>query len=916
MARLGDTLTISGSALPTWGGRPVLSARRLVGTDKLGKLYRYTLELTTVADPTLPPWEAKQLVSSQSLIGQEVDITAEFEGRGTFMPGQPGDSGLGNVGAGRRTMTGLVTAVTCTGEDDRRVFYRFTVRPWLWLATRNRDSRIFQDMSVADITDAVLKDRRYGGFPFELRLAAAGLNGRYPTRDYVRQMWESDYAFLTRLWREWGLYFFMDGHTLVIADSPGAHHPHGNMYDTIRYHAPEGAHIDEEHIDQLDVSHALTAGAVHLADYNYTKPRARFTTDENRHSESAFANAEHYAFGDYSQPLAGASGLTGEPNDHEREARHLAGVRVDALRARALRVIGKGNLRGLAVGHTFHLEAHPLEAANAEYLVISTHLDLRNVDETTRPAGEGARYACATKFTLQPADAFFRNKPRKKPRCSAETAIVVGPADQPMWVDGYARIKVRFVWDRRNGPDENASCWIRVAQPWQGNGFGFVALPRIGQEVTVLYHEGDPDKPFVMARQVNAFNQPPWEVPKNQALTGWLSRSLTDNQSTAVVSDDTPGKLQVQVTSDHAKSRLVIGYNTRIEAKTGRMDARGEGWELSTEAWGVARANRGLLLTTEARKGAAAPVKDMDETIARLTQARDVQESLTELAQQHGAQRKHADQSEVARAIETQNDAIRGGAATPEQPFPELARADMVLASAEGTAITTARSVHVAADEHIALTSIGHMAIAAGRSIYASARKAFSLFVKKGLRLIAGGGKVEIQAQQNGIEIIAKQVLDLISTTDSIRLTAAKSIELKVDGTAVRLGPEGFQVLTGGMCHLYAGDHQTFGPQAPPVKMPVAHIKDAKVAEHFVLVERESGWVLPQQRYRITLDDGRVIEGTSSSHGETELAMSESLQIATLELLRQDGSLLATSCAAITKDAKSKGVNAPEGKAT
>ncbi|RQP28268.1 type VI secretion system tip protein VgrG, partial [Burkholderia ubonensis] len=111
--------------------------------------------------------------------------------------------------------------------------------------------------------------------------------------------------------------------------------------------------------------------------------------------ESAFANAEHYAFGDYSQPLAGASGLTGEPNDHEREARHLAGVRVDALRARALRVIGKGNLRGLAVGHTFHLDAHPLEAANAEYLVISTHLDLRNVDETTRPAGEGARYACA-----------------------------------------------------------------------------------------------------------------------------------------------------------------------------------------------------------------------------------------------------------------------------------------------------------------------------------------------------------------------------------------------------------------------------------------------------------------------------------------------------------------------------------------
>ncbi|WP_059988209.1 type VI secretion system Vgr family protein [Burkholderia ubonensis] len=878
MARLGDILTISGSALPTWGGRPVLSARRLFGTDKLGKLYRYTLELTTVADPTLPPWEAKQLVSSESLIGQEVSVTIEFEGRGTFMPGIPGDSGLGNVGAGQRTITGLVTGVTCTGEDDRRVFCRFTVRPWLWLATRNRDSRIFQDMSVVDITDAVLKERRYGGFPFELRLAAAGLNGRYPARDYVRQMWESDFAFLTRLWREWGLTFFMDGHTLVIADSPGAHHPHGDMYDTIRYHAPEGAHIDEEHIDQLDVSHALTAGAVHLADYDYTRPRARFTTDENRHSESAFANAEHYAFGDYSQPLAGASGLTGEPNDHEREARHLAGVRVDALRAKALRVTGKGNLRGLAVGHTFHLDAHPLEAANTEYLVVSTDLDLRNVDETTRPAGEDAQYACVTKFTLQPAGAFFRNKPRKKPRCGAETAIVVGPADQPMW----------------------------VAQPWQGNGFGFVALPRIGQEVTVLYHEGDSDKPFVMARQVNAFNQPPWEVPKNQALTGWLSRSLTDNQSTAVVSDDTPGKLQVQVTSDHAKSRLVIGYNTRIEAKTGRMDARGEGWELATEAWGVARANRGLLLTTEAREGAAAPVKDMGETITRLTQARDIQESLTEQAQRHGAQRKHADQSEVARALKTQNDAIRGGAATPEQPFPQFARADMVLASAEGAAITAARSVHVAADEHIALTSVGHMTIAAGRSIYASARKAFSLFVKKGLRLIAGGGKVEIQAQQNGIEIIAKQVLDLISTTDSIRLSAAKNIELKVNGTAVRLGPDGFQVLTGGKCHWYAGDHQTFGPRSRPVGVPLTEIHDARVAEHFVLPDNGSGIAMAQQRYRITLDDGQVIEGTSTEHGETSLIASKSMQIAKLVLLRDDGTACSIFHPALTRDAKAR----------
>jgi type VI secretion system secreted protein VgrG len=395
-----------------------------------------------------------------------------------------------------------------------------------------------------------------------------------------------------------------------------------------------------------------------------------------------------------------------------------------------------------------------------------------------------------------------------------------------------------------------------------------VGLPRIGQEVTVLYHEGDPDKPVVVARQVNAFNQPPYDLPKNQAITGWLSRALSGGGSTAMVSDDTPGQLQAQVTSDHAKTRLVVGYNTRIEAKVGRMESRGEGWELATNAWGVARANRGMLLTTQAREGASAPVKDMGETIARLTQARDVQESLTELAQMHGAQQQHRDQSEVARTIKTQNDALRGAAPTPEQPFPEFARADMVLSSAEGVAVTAARSVHVAADEHIAITSVGHLAIAAGRSIFASVHEAFSLFVKKSLRLIAGTGKVQIQAQQNDVEIIAKQVLELISASDSIRLSAAKNIELKVNNTTVKLGPDGFQVLTNGKCHLHAGDHQTFGPQTEPVKLPSFSAADATRALTRAYHDDEP---VQGARFDIEYDDGRHFSGVLDAAGHADL---------------------------------------------
>ncbi|SPB15133.1 ImpA family type VI secretion-associated protein [Caballeronia novacaledonica] len=566
---------ISGAALPQWAGQSVLAVTSLDGREKLGKLYSYTVALKTHHAPALPVYKARSLVDASKLTGTEISLSIAFEGKGEFLPGLPGNLGLGNVGAGTRVVTGLITQFALTGEDDKHTYYQATVKPWLWLATRNCENRIFPNKSVVEITQAVLDSKLYP-FQYELRLAAPGLRGIYPKRDYVRQMWESDFQFLTRLWREWGLYFYMDGSTLVLCDSPGGHRPHDNMYDSIRYQPPIGARIDEEHIHRLKVSHAITAGAVTLTDYDPTLSRAKLTDKVERESFAPFDNSEHYSWGEFSQPRAGATGLAGKPNDFVGEAHYLAGVRADALRARQLRLKGRGNLRGLAVGHTFFLTDHPDKAANAEYLVIGADLHIRNNGETS---GEDT-YRCRCDFVLQLANAFFKNQPRNKPQCGAETAVVVGPDEQSMWVDGYARVKVQFVWDRVGQKDERSSCWVRVSSPWQGSNFGFIALPRIGQEVTVNYHEGDPDKPYIADRQVNDFNQPPWQLPKNQALTGLRSRSLEGSQSNQMVMDDTPGKLQVQVASDHANSRLVLGYNTRIEGTRGGGKSVGKGLSL------------------------------------------------------------------------------------------------------------------------------------------------------------------------------------------------------------------------------------------------------------------------------------------------------------------------------------------------
>lgn len=106
-----------------------------------------------------------------------------------------------------------------------------------------------------------------------------------------------------------------------------------------------------------------------------------------------------------------------------------------------------------------------------------------------------------------------------------QTALVVGPAGEEIYTDKYGRIKVQFHWDREGKEDENSSCWLRVATPWAGKGFGAISLPRIGHEVVVDFLEGNPDRPLVTGSVYNGANMPPYPLPANATVSTVKSRS-------------------------------------------------------------------------------------------------------------------------------------------------------------------------------------------------------------------------------------------------------------------------------------------------------------------------------------------------------------------------------------------------------
>jgi type VI secretion system secreted protein VgrG len=296
-------------------------------------------------------------------------------------------------------------------------------------------------------------------------------------------------------------------------------------------------------------------------------------------------------------------------------------------------------------------------------------------------------------------------------------------------------------------------------------------------------------------------NQQPWELPANQALSGWLSQDLSGKSVAAnsVVTDDTPDHLQVQVASDQAQSRLVLGSNTRIDGHKGRAQARGEGFELATGGHGVGRANKGMLLTTETRAGATQPMKDMGETVQRLTQARQQHEDLSQLAQQHRAQDARASRCDATQTIRTQNDAIRGGQKTHDNPSPEMSRPDLLLASAAGLATTAADSTHQASVNDHAITTGRDYSLSAGRSCHASVRGSISLFAyQNGMKFYAARGKVELQAQSDEMALAALKDITISSTDGKVILTAAKEVWLGAGGSYIRINANGIENATPG----------------------------------------------------------------------------------------------------------------------
>jgi type VI secretion system secreted protein VgrG len=179
---------------------------------------------------------------------------------------------------------------------------------------------------------------------------------------------------------------------------------------------------------------------------------------------------------------------------------------------------------GLTTGMLFTLKNHYLAPENTKHIVIAANfLLISNQYRTT--SAEETTYECSFKV-IRATQRFRPQRLSPVPFVQGpQTAVVVGKDGEEIWTDKYGRIKVQFHWDRDGKKNETSSCWMRVSYPIAGKNWGWVSLPRIGQEVVVSFLEGNPDRPLITGSVYNDTQMPPYTLPANQTQSGFKSRS-------------------------------------------------------------------------------------------------------------------------------------------------------------------------------------------------------------------------------------------------------------------------------------------------------------------------------------------------------------------------------------------------------
>ena len=701
---------------------------------------------------------------------------------------------------------GYVHRFSRLGADGPLTFYKLAFSSWLYFLRLRRDMRDWQEQNGEQILVDVFNEHQQARGAFRIDL-------HKPLPSYSnRVQWEYDLNFVYRSMEEVGVFPYFEqaengrSHTMVLTDDV--------------YFVPQ--------LKQPVVEFGPTEISGELDGFAQWQ--------EQRQIDSAQLTSRSF---DYKRPdlprqVQGVTDVNGElPTDGEiydypgaymwsdrEQGERLAQIRLEERKSRMKRFHGIGGLRCAMPGRRFELRGHPVHDAGSqpdrEFVLLGVDWlicnNLPGLDEADQfPDGLAAEVAQAKAgATVRHADGsegFFhvvveaqpRNVPfrspfeHKKPVMQLQNAIVAGPSGEEVYTDSLNRVKVWFHWNRRNGQDERASCWVRPTFLDAGSNRGGIQPLRKGDEVVVGFMEGDCDRPVIIARMYGGATQPVWHT--NGLLSGQRSREYGGTGYNQLVMDDSTQQNRVHLYSSSYQSHLHLGYLIQQTDNT-RGAFLGSGFDLKSDAYGAIRAGQGLFVSTHPTTAnqplnvtAASEQLASAETVVDLTSQASSANQAESLQEGQDALKKFTDATHYSVSGGAGSGGRTGGGGTGNANG--FSTPIMLMASPAGLGLSTQDSAQLTANQQVNIVSGKSTHVAAGKSLIVSVMEKISLFAQNaGIKLFAAKGKVEIQAKSDAMALSSQQDLNITSVDGRVVISADKEIWIGAGGSYIKITPD------------------------------------------------------------------------------------------------------------------------------
>ncbi|MCM7228075.1 type VI secretion system tip protein VgrG [Enterobacter hormaechei] len=675
----------------------------------------------------------------------------------------PVDQGYGiKIQQPVRVIQGVVTGFERLGTSKDETRYAVTLEPRLALLSRSHQNAVYQDMSVPQIVEKILRERhgmRGQDFLFSL-------SKEYPRREQVMQYAEDDLHFITRLLGEVGIWFRFTTDTRLNIDVV-------EFYDsqqgyekglTLPSVPPSGQHSQGvDSVWEMESHHNVVQKAVSTRDYNYRQATQDMNTlvDATRGDATTYGDAYHWADNyltagtSHDRNPAAESGAFYARIRHER---YLNG-QTQTVAFTSCPVISPGMLLKVTGGY----EVADVFAQGVVVTAMHSHAR-RDADFCVRFDG-----------IPDSPDFSFRPEPGSRPVMAGTLpARVTSTTENDTYghIDKDGRYRVNMLFDRENWETGFESLWVRQSRPYAGDTYGLHLPLLAGTEVAIGFEGGNPDRPYIAGVLHDSAHG------DHVTIRNYRRNVLRTPANNKIRLDDERGKEHIKVSTEYGgKSQLNLGHLVDSEKQQ-----RGEGFELRTDSWGAIRAQKGLFISADGQAKAKGLQREMQAALKELDAAREVTSGL-----RHAAQAAQAELADLEKQTTLMN-----------QTLSDLKQQALLLSAPSGIAQVTPASIQVSAGENLIVTAGQNADISIAKKLTLAVGDILSLFAHKlGIKMYASEGKVDIQAQSDALNLFAKEKLSVASSDNSVVISAKKEILLVCGGTFIRLSDAGVEVGTG-----------------------------------------------------------------------------------------------------------------------